>query len=152
MPQIEFYQTLHIAGAGIYGLTAIGCWLTILGARSSEQRHKAVCRFLMLGPVLGLSLGTLIFGGLGVHYLSFDGFVWSWDTPENQTVAIKHLIFLVFWVSHFHLEIWTQEPLRKLQREEQEPHYEQWDQATRPVLRQLSFNVLLFAGLALSSF
>ncbi|MEC7241851.1 MAG: hypothetical protein VXW32_11515 [Myxococcota bacterium] len=148
MSQYNLFQNLHVGGAIIYGLTAIGCWLAIATARSLEDNHRRVERFLALGPVLGLSLGALILGGLGLHYHIAGGFNWSFATPETQRTATTHLLFLVFWISHFHLEIWTIEPLRKLQREEDQPHLGNWKTATRPVFRQLSANVLLFAALA----
>lgn len=147
MTKYDLFQTLHFAGVAIYGLTAAGCWLAIGLAKDPIKKHRFVRMFLKAGPVLGLSLGALIFGGLGTHYLDFGGFIWSLETPESQQIATKHLLFLVFWVSHFHLEIWTQEPLRTLERTETKPDYEAWTTATRPVWRQLSFNILLFAGL-----
>ena len=148
MSQYQLFQTLHFTGVAIYGLTAISCWLALTAAKSLEANHHRMGRFLALGPVLGLSLGALILGGLGLHYHQAGGFHWSFDTPEAQQTAIKHLVFLVFWISHFHLEIWTQEPLRKLQREESEPQLQAWKDASKPVWRQLSVNVLLFAVLA----
>ena len=148
MSQYDLFQTLHLTGAALYGLTAVGCWVAITAARSPETNHRQVERFLALGPVLGLSLGALILGGLGVHYHEAGGFHWDFDTPETKQTAIKHLVFLMFWVSHFHLEIWTQEPLRKLQREEDKPDLEVWQDVTKPVWRQLTVNVVLFVTLA----
>ena len=152
MSQYEIFQALHFSGATVYGLTAVFCWASIATAGSLADNHHRVERFLKLGPVLGLSLGALILGGLGLHYHHAGGFTWSMASSEDQLTATKHLLFLIFWVSHFHLEIWTQEPLRKLQREEVEPSFEAWKTASVPVWRQLTVNVLLFAGLSGLSF
>ena len=65
MSQYQLFQTLHLTGVVIYGLTAISCWLALTAAKSLEANHQRMGKFLALGPVLGLSLGALILGGLG---------------------------------------------------------------------------------------
>lgn len=66
------------------------------------------------GPGLGLSLGATIFGALAAHWLQHGAFVWAWGTAAEQVALAGWITFLVMWVSNLRLEVWTLEPLRKL--------------------------------------
>jgi len=99
------------------------------------------------GAILGVSMGSLILGGLGSYYLMSGAFSWPLDTLAQQLTAAKHAIFLVLWFSSFHLEIWTLEPLRKLDPDG--PDAEAWRAAARRVSTQAGFNALLFVAVGL---
>jgi len=141
-------QSLHIFGVAIYGLSILFFVLLLWKTGTQAERRQRHQRFLNWGPVLGLSMGALIFGGLGLHYLNQGGFIWEIDTQEGQRTALKHGLFLILWISHFHLEIWTQEPLRKLDPEQKPEDAAAWTAACTRVSRQLRFNLALFLLLA----
>ncbi len=66
------------------------------------------------GPGLGLSLGACILGALSAHWLRHGAFVWTWGSPVEQVGLAAWITFLVLWLSNLKLEVWTLEPLRKL--------------------------------------
>ena len=68
------------------------------------------------GAGFGLSLGACVFGGLLRYYLEHGSFSWPWDTPEQQQILAAFLCCFAMWASNIKLEIWTLEPLRKLDK------------------------------------
>ncbi len=66
------------------------------------------------GPGLGLALGMCIAGALGRHWLLHGAFVWTWASPAEQAELAGWLTFFLLWASNVKLEVWTLEPLRKL--------------------------------------
>jgi len=94
------------------------------------------------GAILGVSMGSLILGGLGHYYLSNGAFSWPLETAQQQLTAAKHGLFLLLWFSSFHLEIWTLEPLRKLDPDG--PDAAAWQATAHKVTAQAGFNAALF--------
>jgi hypothetical protein len=148
MTQNALFQSLHFTGVAVYGLSILFFVILLWRSGSEAERLQRHRRFLSWGPVLGLSMGALIFGGLGLYYLEQGGFKWGLADRDEQLTAITHGLFLVLWVSHFHLEIWTQEPLRKLDGENGPSDMSAWEAACTRVSRQLRFNLLLFLAIA----
>ena len=70
--------------------------------------------FRSLGPVLGLSLGLCVLGGLSAHALQHGGFSWSLERPGE---LVAWASFFALWVSNIRLEIWTLDPLRLLDKD-----------------------------------
>lgn len=138
------FCSLHLAGAAVYGLSVLFFAVLLSLAGTDEVRRARHRRFLSWGPVLGLSMGALIAGGIGLYYQQHGAFVWGTETHEEQMVLLKHLSFLVLWVSHFHLEIWTQDPLRKLSPENSPEDASAWERTCRRVGWQLRFNAIAF--------
>ena len=101
---------------------------------------------------MGLSMGALILGGLGAWYLQHgNAFEWPRETLKDQLSLAKIGVFLVLWVSSFHLEIWSLEPIRKAQRKGGEGCCPRG--LYRRVTTQLGFHAVLLvlvAGLALA--
>ena len=92
------------------------------------------------GPGLGLSLGATVFGGLGAHYLEHGAFAWSLERPAE---LLGWLTFFAMWVSNIKLEVWTLEPLRKLDRERGLTDEAAFEAATAPVARHLLVHAAL---------
>ncbi len=91
----------------------------LLGVRSQVLALDTVGlvrAFRSLGPVLGLSLGVCLVGGLSAHALQHGGFLWSLDRPGE---LIAWASFFSLWVSNIRLEIWTLDPLRLLDKDGQ---------------------------------
>jgi len=152
MASETLFAALHYPATALYSLSILYFAVVLSLKGDVPTRRNRVHKFLSWGPVLGLSMGALIAGGLGLHYLAMDGFHWSTQDGEHQRTLIKHSVFLVLWVSHFHLEIWTQEPLRKLGNETQAEPSPAWSKAHHKVRRQLVFNsalILCLGGLSM---
>jgi hypothetical protein len=76
--------------------------------------HEVIRTYRSWGPGLGLSLGACVFGALAAHWLTYGAFDWTLDRPLE---AAAWLMFLLMWMSNIQLEVWTLEPLRKLDRD-----------------------------------
>ena len=138
-------SVLHWLGVAAYGGSLLAFALMMASARIlSAPDLKMVARgWQAWGPGLGLSMGLLIFSGLGSYYLQTGGFSWPLDTPAQQLTAAKHGIFLLLWFSSFHLEIWTMEPLRKADRAGDDAA---WAAAAPRVANQALLNAALFVA------
>lgn len=76
--------------------------------------HGVVRTYRAWGPGLGLALGACILGTLTGEWLDRGEFSWSLHSATEQWRSATHGLFVVAWVSNIKLEIWTLEPLRKL--------------------------------------
>ena len=149
------FLALHWLGTTVYCGSVIGFAL-LLGLAPRLERVDEVATmdvYRSWGAILGLSMGCLIFGGLGAWFLQHgQSFVWPSVTEADQLSLAKLLVFLVLWVSSFHLEIWTLDPIRKLQSDGPVADRAAWDQAYQRVTLQLTGNtvlILIVAGLGL---
>lgn len=66
------------------------------------------------GAGFGLSLGACILGGLSGYWLRTGSFAWGFGTSEEALISATFLVFFAMWISNLFLEVWTLEPLRKL--------------------------------------
>lgn len=142
-------SALHWLGVTIYGGGLLGFAALMLASRLLEPIDlRVVMRaWRYWGAILGLSMGGLILGGLGGYYLEHGAFTWPLDTAAQRLIAAKHAVFLVLWFSSFHLEIWTLEPLRRLDPDG--PDAAGWAAAARRVTAQATLNALLFLAVGL---
>ena len=76
--------------------------------------HGVVRTYRAWGPGLGLALGACILGALTGEWLDRGEFSWSLHSATEQWRSAAHGLFVAAWVSNIKLEIWTLEPLRKL--------------------------------------
>ncbi len=109
-------QILQNLGFLLYGgpLVAFTVLITAAGALPHMKRWDLVRCYRAWGPGLGISLGVSIFGMLAAYWLEHGAFSWGWSTPEETRILAAWLTFFVMWVSNLKLEVWTLEPLRKL--------------------------------------
>ncbi len=140
---------LHWLGVTVYGGGLLGFAALMVSAHVLEAIDlRVVLRaWRYWGATLGLSMGGLILGGLGAYYLEHGAFSWPLDTAPQRLTAAKHALFLPLWFSSFHLEIWTLEPLRRLDPDG--PDAAAWEAAARRVTAQASVNALLFIAVGL---
>ncbi|MCK6518517.1 hypothetical protein L6R46_26090 [Myxococcota bacterium] len=137
---------VHWLTTALYGgsLTAFAA-LVSMRHRLRPLRPEDVMRtFRAWGAGLGLSMGALILTGLLHRYLSDGGFSWAGDAPDDALRRAKAILFLILWVSAFHLEIWTLEPCRKLDQDGVIQDAEAYEATARRVTAQLWLNVALF--------
>lgn len=90
----------------------------------SLTTQQLVRCFQAWGPGFGLSLGTLIFAILYLRWQQFGEFSLYWSTAHDQQQSIAILIGFVGWVSNLVLEVWTIDPLRKLDATPETPQYQ----------------------------
>ena len=103
--------TAHWIGLGIYG--AILTTFALAATARSGSRQQVLMAYQKWGALLGLSMGAIIFGGIGIHLLEY-GLHWPPEADPNQhAILAKYAVFALLWFSSFHLEIWTLEPLRR---------------------------------------
>ena len=141
-----FFSALHWLGATIYGgsLIAFSLLLVIRQRIVGEHRQNVMGVFLAWGPGLGLSMGALILGGAVTHFRIHGAFEWPTETLPQQLIVAQHLVLLVLWVSSFHLEIWTLDPVRKLEGPTGTQEHDNYEKACASATRQAFFNALLF--------
>ena len=107
------------------------------------QPWEIVRTYRCWGPGLGLSLGAAILGGLTGHYLTHGSFTWAWSSPVERWELATWLCFFLLWVSNLKLEVWTLEPLRKLDRSGQIEDPEAYREGVRPLSRHLVVQAVL---------
>ena len=109
----DFSLVVHAGGIFTFAL------LTALSARVGGPPTAHVLRtYRAYGPALGISLGLAILGALSVQYGTVGAFDWSPTPATGGTLRLcAWLAFFVAWVSNIRLEVWTLEPLRKLDPE-----------------------------------
>ena len=139
-------QTLALAlrdvGFVLYGGPLVA-FAVLVGLRAhlvSANGVEIFRAYRAWGPGLGLSLGATVFGGLGAHYLEHGAFAWSLERPAE---LLGWLTFFAMWVSNIKLEVWTLEPLRKLDRERGLTDEAAFEAATAPVARHLLIHAAL---------
>lgn len=91
--------------------------LVLWAGRAHPRPWEVVRTYRSWGPGFGLAMGATVLGALSLHYLHHGAFRWSWDSTGAQVELAAWLCFGVLWASNIKLEIWTLEPLRKLDRD-----------------------------------
>lgn len=111
----QVFKTIHITGIGVYSAVVVlfAFYVAICRFREGSNTLIALRRFRSFGIVIGLSMGAIFFGGVGLQYAP-DG-VFIFQVPEfSGLMSLKYLVFLVLWISSFHLEIWTLQGIRSI--------------------------------------
>ena len=89
--------------------------LVVLAERIPDTRPWELVRaYRAWGGGFGLALGACILGMLSGRWLDRGAFTWAWGTSAEQLDLAYSLLFLLMWASNLFLEIWTLDPLRKL--------------------------------------
>jgi len=98
----------------LYALPTLWCTFALYRHRTAEASLPAIRSFKRIGPLLGLSMGACILGTLSGIWLEHGEYEFRWATPTDQAETAMYITFFAVWVSNIKLEIWTLEPLRKL--------------------------------------
>lgn len=111
-------HALHDLGMLLYGGPFVA--FTVLVALSGRLPHLArwdvVRTYRAWGAGLGLSMGAWVLGLLARHYLLTGAFRWGWADAGQQLILASHLVFALLWAWNVRVEVWSLEPLRKLDR------------------------------------
>ena len=75
---------------------------------------QALRIFRRTGPILGLSMGMCILGTVAGQWLDHQAFELYWATDSDRVESAMYITFFAIWVSNIKLEIWTLEPMRKI--------------------------------------
>ena len=137
---------LQQVGLAVYGgalvvfalLLGLGPRLTSLEPQSFDRVYRAS------GPIAGLGLGLLILGGALWHYELHGAFVWGCASPADRLECVRDLVFFSLWVSYTWREVWTLEPLRRLDGIGGPSDLPAYLRARKRLLRHLAINACLF--------
>jgi len=129
-------------------LIAMAILIALCTRISGLPDHAAVRTYRAWGPGLGLSLGACIVGTVLGHWLDHGSFDLGPDTPARPWMVAVYGVFLASWVSNIKLEIWTLEPLRKLDSDAPAPPPDA--AAYSAATTRLSRHMMLHAGLLLT--
>ena len=143
----------------LYGGPLVAFTAVVLAARLGAVPYlslqQAVRAYRAWGPGLGVSLGLTILFLLSAHWLQQGAFTWPGDTPHPQLTLAAWLTFFVLWVSNLWLEVWTLEPLRKLDAPDKPFDATAFARASGPLLTHMGIHsglilavVILFGVLA----
>lgn len=110
---------LRDLGFLLYGgpLVAFTILVLFAGRLTGDRPWRLVRTYQAWGPGLGVSLGVTVLGALTMHWLEHGAFRWTWATPAEAWSTAAWVAFFLVWVSNLRLEVWTLEPLRKLDRD-----------------------------------
>jgi hypothetical protein len=109
-------RALALIGGALYGGPLV-CFALLMAARRQIPHlpTAAVVRTARAwGPGLGLSMGAALLGGLLLHLGARGRFAWGPSSGGDIGELVLWLSVFVVWVSNIKLEVWTLEPLRKL--------------------------------------
>lgn len=141
---------LQELGFLLYGgpLVAFTILITLAGTMPHMKQWDLVRSYRAWGPGLGISLGISIFGMLAGYWLENGAFSWGWESIEDQQVLLAWLTFLVMWASNLKLEVWTLEPLRKLDIDGVVSDEAAYAAGTARLLRHMWFHAALIVAVA----
>lgn len=132
-------------GGSLFAFTALIA-LARLGTIPYVRLEDAVRVYRAWGPGLGLSMGAMVLGGLVHHYLTSGSFSWPLHAASTPAWAV----FFCAWVSNLRLEVWTLEPVRKLDGEQGITDQTAFDAAVQWLVTHMGLQtVLVFASLTL---
>lgn len=145
---------LRDLGLMVYGGSLLAFTLLVACTRARVIPYltlpQAIRAYRAWGPGLGLSMGAIVLHALLHHYLTRGGFSWPLDDPATPA----WMVFFVAWVSNLRLEVWTLDPLRKLDSPEEGvtdlPAFEQ--AADRLLLHMSAQSALIFITVVLFFF
>ncbi|MDG1482094.1 MAG: hypothetical protein P8R54_21055 [Myxococcota bacterium] len=143
-------QILQNLGFLLYGgpLVAFTIIITAASALPHMKPWDLVRSYRAWGPGLGLSLGASIFGMLAAYWLKHGEFSWGWSTPGEVQILAAWVTFFIMWVSNLKLEVWTLEPLRKLDGDAGVTDEEAYSAATKRLLRHMWVHSILILAVS----
>ena len=110
----DIANILQHAGFIVYALPILWCTFKMHQLKEQSGLVRPLRTFRRMGPVLGLSLGACILGVLAGQWLDHQAFELHWSTDSDRVESAMYITFFAIWVSNIKLEIWTLEPLRKI--------------------------------------
>lgn len=147
-------QILHDLGMMLYAGPFVA--FTVLVSLSGRLPHlKAwdVARtFRAWGAGLGLGMGAWVLGLLSRHYMINGAFTWGWTNLWQGFTLASHLVFLALWIWNVRVEVWSLEPLRRLDEKGEISDPVAYAAATRRLARDMVLqSILLVAYIVLEA-
>jgi len=151
---ITLAQILHDLGMMLYAGPFVA--FTVLVALSQRlpalKPWDVVRTFRAWGAGLGLAMGAWVLGLLARHYLVTGGFSWGWINLWQGFTLAAHLVFLALWIWNVRVEVWSLEPLRRLDDKGEIADPAAYTAATRRLVRDMGLqSVLLVAYIVLEA-
>lgn len=142
---------VHWLGIVAYGgvLLVFAVLLPLAGRLRGLEPWHVDRAFRATGPLSGLAVGAIFLGGFARLYLDEGAIRWGWSSVEDTLLLAKHAVFCALWVSYTVLEIWTLEPLRRLDGASGVTDPAAYLRARVPVVRQVAVNAALMVVLIL---
>jgi hypothetical protein len=119
-------------------MLAFAVLLTFREHIKSLSDEHLVRAFQSYGAPFGLSFGTLIFLLLYSRWQQYGEFNLYWSTTSDQYQSIAIIIGIIVWLSNLVLEVWTLDPLRKM---DNTPNDTKYKEALKSFHRHLVFHV-----------
>lgn len=143
-------HVLQNLGFLLYGGPMVAFTILVAAAHTipNMRTWDVVRTYRSWGAGLGLALGACVFGGLLRFYLHFGSFLDVWDQPEALAWAPTFALFFLMWASNIKLEIWTLEPLRKLDKDGVVVDEAAYEEARRKLARHMSVQATLILAIA----
>jgi hypothetical protein len=120
----DFVNILQHAGFILYALPILWCTIVLVRSPGVENTVGPLRLYRRLGPLLGISLGMCIVGAIAGFWLDHSTFDLDWSTAPGRRELATIATFFIVWVSNIKLEIWTLEPVRKLDNNAPHPPVE----------------------------
>ncbi len=115
-PLAPLANALHAVGMVLYAgpMVAFSVLVALRRRLPHMQPWDVIRTYRAFGAGLGLSMGAWVFGLLLGYYIDHGAFAWSFDSPAARWTSARFLVFLALWAWNLRVEVWSLEPLRKL--------------------------------------
>lgn len=140
-----FAQALHDLGMLLYAgpMVAFTVLVGLSGRLPHLRRWDVVRTYRAWGAGLGLAMGAWVLGLALRHYLARGAFTWAADTPQARLYLASQLVFLAAWIWNVRVEVWSLEPLRRLDRAGQVDDPAAYATATATLARDMALQSAL---------
>ena len=151
---IAVLHTVNLLSGVIHGgaLLTFALLLNFRGRIPHVRTEDVVRVYRAFGAGIGLSLGAFVPTTLYHHIVTMNpgaslpgAMALRWDTTNNSFNSAAMLGLFVLWVSYIHLEVWSIEPLRRLDKDGVVTDRAAYEAAASRVGVQLAFNAVVFA-------
>ena len=152
---IEVMHVVNVLAATVHGgALLIFALLLLFRAHIPHVRTEHVVRvYRSFGAGIGLSLGAFIPTELYLHVVGQNpgvalpaSLAVHWDTTEHSMLSARLALVFIGWISYVHLEIWTLDPARSLDKDGALLDEGSYARTARRVSRQLALNAALFTA------
>ncbi|MSQ04089.1 MAG: hypothetical protein EXR71_19740 [Myxococcales bacterium] len=152
---IEVMHVVNGVAAAVYGggLLLFAILLLFRWSTPHVRTEDLLRVYRSFGAGFGLSLGAFIPSELYLHALGQNpgvslpaSLAAHWDTTEHSMLSARLALIFIGWVSYVHLEIWTLDPARTLDKEGHVVDPAAYEATAGRVSRQLAFNATLFTA------
>ena len=111
-------HALRDLGQALYMGPMLAFTAILFGVRVAPyvRTEDAVRVYRAWGPGFGFSLGAWVLGMLATRYLETGAFTWPLGSTAQILDTAGWLAFFLLWANNCRLEVWTLDPVRKLDK------------------------------------